>query len=326
MKRLKQIIAILRKIAPSTEPGQLKIMAICFCSAFVLWILTALQKEDHQMTVKVPLEYDYDQSRLSVMDPLPEYVNVDVSGPGWGLVKLYLPYLRNRIAIDLPDDASRKYATSREISSDVREALSGLRVGFISPDTIKFDIDRKIRKKVKVGLNPVSVNLAEGFRVFSEVEAFPDSIVIEGPEKQILAAPDEFLVDLPMETVEGPVNTNIDLTVEETPYLNIFPSKVRVKFDVDEMVTVNYPVNMEIKHFPSDGSAFLLDSVTYIQYNIRKKEKALHLPFRVGVDFLRLNLSDSTIMPEVLSIPKQVENVHLDSGAVKVHFKEKDEG
>ncbi|WP_332919798.1 hypothetical protein [Persicobacter psychrovividus] len=298
-------------------------MGICFLSAFGFWLLTALQKTDHRMVIKVPIGYRYNQSELSVMKPLPAYVQVEVSGEGWNLLKQYSPISDTPIEIILPSDASRKYITSYGLNNDVHEFLREreLHLERILTDTLRFDIDKKVRKKVKLAVEIDSISLAPGYRILSAISTFPDSLELLGPAHLLKKQPDVFHVKLPLNNIEGEVNEQIDIAAQLKPYISIFPSKVRVAFDVDHLVTVNRKIKMELKHFDPKGAWFINDSSTYIQYDIRSRDKDLDLPFRVGLDFWQLD-RDSMVMPDVISIPKHVENVHLDSGAIKILFKQ----
>ena len=72
-----------------------KAVVLCFVAAGVFWLFNAFNKT-YATTIKFPLHFDYNHDKFVPVTPLPNHININVSGNGWDL-------FRNQLGLKLPE-------------------------------------------------------------------------------------------------------------------------------------------------------------------------------------------------------------------------------
>ena len=65
----------------------LRTLVLCFLTAFVFWLLNALNKSGYSTKINYPLEIKYNDSLYIATTPLPKQITVSLSSTGWNLLK-----------------------------------------------------------------------------------------------------------------------------------------------------------------------------------------------------------------------------------------------
>lgn len=157
--------------------------------SFIFWFLSALSKE---MTGRIdyPVRYFNFPEDRALVNELPDFLSLQVNGPGYSIVQTKVGGRREHLNIDL-DKASIKIQEDRDklrfyiLSYSLREQLSEqLRADFgivsIRPDTLHFEFDQVRKKRVPV-VPDINVSTQRQFFVHGEIRCSPDSIEISGP-------------------------------------------------------------------------------------------------------------------------------------------------
>ena len=157
--------------------------------SFIFWFLNAFSKE---MTGRIdyPVRYFNFPEDRALVNELPDYLSLQVNGPGYSIVQTKVGGRREHLNIDL-DKASIKVQEDKDklrfyiLSYSLREQLSGqLRTDFsissIVPDTIHFEFDLISKRMVPV-IPDIDISTQRQYFVHGDILCIPDSIEISGP-------------------------------------------------------------------------------------------------------------------------------------------------
>lgn len=157
--------------------------------AFIFWFLNALSKE-MSGRIEFPVRYINFPEDRALVNELPDYFNLMVTGPGYSIVQTKLGGRKEHLTVDL-DKAGIRVQEDRDklrfyiLSFSLREQLSSqLRTDFsivsIVPDTIQFEFDLVGKRKVPV-IPDIEIITQRQYFVHGDIVCSPDSIEITGP-------------------------------------------------------------------------------------------------------------------------------------------------
>jgi len=157
--------------------------------SFIFWFLNALSKDMTGM-IDYPVRYFNFPENRALVNELPDYLRLQVNGPGYSIVQAKIGGHRGHLNIDL-DKASIKVQEDRAklrfyiLSYSLREQLSDqLRTDFsvfsIEPDTIHFEFDL-ISKRVVPVVPDIEISTQRQYFVHGDILCSPDSVEISGP-------------------------------------------------------------------------------------------------------------------------------------------------
>jgi hypothetical protein len=73
----------------SKKLSNLKVVVLCILAATTFWILNALNKDNYNTIVDYPIQWEFDRENFMPVKPLPESVQIQISGNGWDLLRKY---------------------------------------------------------------------------------------------------------------------------------------------------------------------------------------------------------------------------------------------
>ena len=87
-----------------------KVLILSFLGATTFWFFSALGKQ-YNTRIRYPLEVVFDRDSLVLMQPLEEYVEIDVTGGGWDLFRQSFWFGADPILIEPDNPVSIKFLT-----------------------------------------------------------------------------------------------------------------------------------------------------------------------------------------------------------------------
>ena len=297
-------------------------VALSVLGAAIIWTLSALNKE-YTTIIRCALIFQYDKEGTIEVKPPPSYLEANVTGSGWDLLKQNLTYRRDPITINIDNPLEIKKITGYSIQPMVAEHLQGsISLNFIATDTLNLAIQRILEKKLFVYLDSTTIEVPPSFQIVGPVDWTPDSVLVTGPESFIHAMPDTLMLMLEA-GVSSDYNDNMVLTHVRPDLMKYYPPQVNVHFDVAPYVNQNRAITIDLVNFPTDSSAFINPPQIPLEFEINEDSIRLlrDMDFIVIADFNNMNKKDSTIYVELITTPSYVRDIHLDSTQVKVIFK-----
>lgn len=144
--------------------------------AIIIWLFKSLSAS-YNSEIPVELLYEFPE-KSTALNPLPDHAVVYVTTTGWQLLreKLY----KRQVTLSYNQFEENNLITNNYpelFSSDLPAAFT---VVHISPDTIQFNLEGFVTKKIPVRLDEKIV-FSSGFSLSDTIVLTPDSIFISGP-------------------------------------------------------------------------------------------------------------------------------------------------
>ncbi len=150
--------------------------------AIIIWLFKSLSA-DYNSEIFVELQYEFPEKSTAV-NQLPNHAVVFVTTSGWQLLRE--KFYKREVTLQYAQFDGENLITNdhRELfASDLPPAFN---VVHISPDTIQFQIEGYITKRVPVQLVQ-NILFSPAFSVSDTIEIKPDSILISGPRSIVEA-------------------------------------------------------------------------------------------------------------------------------------------
>ena len=294
---------------------------LCLLAALTFWLLNAMN-DSYTTTVSYPVEFIFDTDRYVPVEPLPEEIQINVSGLGWNLLRNNLGIKVTPVLFNLESPTDIKRISASSMIGTVTDQIDEVQVNFILTDTLYLDIDRLVESKFKLVIDSAALDIAQSHWISSEVLHTPDSVTLIGPELLLESYGDSINVRVDEEEIAENFNEDITIDVTRGHLVTRIPPTVRVTFSVEEFERSNTRVRMTLEDFPEDSSAYLIDHYTNVSYNVAIDDAPLIKSdsFWVAINFKNINPEDSTIAPEILKYPDIIKEVELDTTRFKVIY------
>lgn len=307
--------------------ANLKVALLCFLAAATFWVLNALNKDNYTTLVDYPIELSFDREEFMPVTPVPERIKVEINGNGWDLLRKYFKINETPFAIPIENPAARQFLLSNEIRRALAESITPSNLISIVTDTIKFEIDRVVARRVRIEIDTNAQTLAKNFRVAGEITIEPSSVTIKGPTSKLETLEGVFKIDLGETKINKAFNKilPLDLPKDLADFLTIEEQSVHVRFDVYQMLEGNKRLKLNKQNFPknvviTDEPATII--MTYL-IDERKADELKNLEFEAVVNFNRRDKEDSTLIVDVSPRPPFLENIQFNPQILKLRYENK---
>lgn len=291
--------------ARSARRERIAVFAVAYIMAMSLWFIVNLNG-DYNISINVPIESGNIPTDMALVEDLPEFVQVEVSGDGWKLVNLFNnpPSVRIDITegeVNLFDQVRQRFTVEQDVS-----------VLKVQPFLINIGLEPKISKKIPIRLN-TDIQFTTRYGLIGEMKITPDSLTITGATSQVTdisewVVPDtlvlqnvrdDILSTVTIETIDPLIESDIsaitlsanvsEFTEGETSVyirtrglprgqvINYNPSAVLIRFDVpleqyaEIQNTRPYEVYVPYSKIREDSTGFVTPDIELMatQYQIR---------------------------------------------------------
>lgn len=252
---LNTIQSIARRLRKINE-GRIVIFTVCLAIATVFWFLNALSKE-YTVDLAFPVRYTNMPANKVLANTPPSQFVLKVNSYGFTILRHKLSMAFSPIVFNvneftggrLESSPNTKFsmATRRFINRLSGQVSNELQIIEIQPDTLYFEFDRLVKRKVKVK-PAVSYSFKKQFYPSGLVSSEPDSVLVAGPES---------ILDT-LRFVETSVQsfTELDKTVQqafnlkEYTKLDFQPKRVTVTIPVEEFTQKQLMVPVRVSDVP----------------------------------------------------------------------------
>ncbi len=301
--------------------GNWKVVVLSFLGATVFWFFSALGK-NYDSRINYPIKFVFDSDSLVAVNPLPEYVDVDVSGGGWDLFKETFWFGSDPIIFELDNPAAIRYLTRPTILPIVSDQLDEYRINFLFTDTLFIDIDRKISKYINLQIDSAQISMDEDFRMISSIELIPDTAIIYGPTSFIDTLGSDFIIQLDAESIDKDFDRFVKLGLPEALGIYSDPPTVNVKFEVSSFDRLELETAVEMQNFPEDSSVFITDPKVTVHFVVQSelRQEYFSEDFNIVVDYDLINKADSMAPAIVVFHPEEVIEVEIDPDSLAITY------
>lgn len=301
-----------------------KVVILSFVGATTFWFFSALGK-DYSYRIKYPIEFVFDSDSLVAVKPLPEFVDIDVSGGGWDLFKQTFWFGGDVVQFELDNPAAIRYLTRPTILPIITEQLNAFRINFLFTDTLFIDIDRKSFKKVYLKIDSTKIDMEPDYRIISNIQLTPDTALIYGPTSFLDSLKPVHFVPIDVDELDKDFDRFIKLGLPEVFDIHSDPPTINVKFDVERYERLTLSTKVELLNFPDDSSVFVANPNVTLQFVVQESLEETFFPddFKVVVDFSMINRMDSTAPAMVVFQPDHALEVEVIPDSLVISYVQK---
>ncbi|MEX1241984.1 MAG: hypothetical protein WEB30_19855 [Cyclobacteriaceae bacterium] len=296
-----------------------KAVVLCVVTATVFWFFNALNKT-YTTNINFPLIFDYDNENFIPVDGLPQYVRLNVTGNGWELFKRSTGVKMDPLQIPLEKPEEVKKIVGNGLTFAFANQLNGLEINHVLSDTLYLDLEPKVGRWVKLALDSIQYNIKQGFGLTSEIAVMPDSTYIVGPKRIVERIKEPIRLNIPQRNIDEHYIEYIDVELPIQEVISRDPPAVSVMFNVEEMITVEDSISLDVENIPASVSEVM---------TTRKLPVVLSIPEsfmqELKIDSVKavLDLKDfkggtAKILPRVDGLPPYSTVVKIDSVVVKL--------
>jgi YbbR domain-containing protein len=211
-----------------TRDWRLRTVAILL--AIGMWLFVNGGQRSQQNTMQVPVRYRGLPQSMIILGPRPEFVDVQLSGPGT-LLSLLDP---GRLALRLDLAGVSPGQIDFKIDPTMFAVPRQVAVDRISPATITLDVDRMLQRELPVRVD-VRGPVTSGYAIPS-VEVTPPTVAVFGPG-QILSKLENIQTD-PVDVRDATEDFSRTLGLVSAGQMVTMPmTEVQAKFKIQEVMT-----------------------------------------------------------------------------------------
>ena len=242
------------------------VFLVCVGIATSFWFLNVLNK-DYKVELSFPVKYTNLPKNKNLANKPPQKFILEAHAHGFSILrhKLSLAFSPlifnvNQFAGRMVEEADRSSwaIPSQRFIAPISDQLSNeLRISRIWPDTLYFEFDQIVEKRVKV--NPkLKIDFKKQYYQNGEIRTRPDSVLVSGP-KSILDTLQYVQTKFQIhKKVDRTIQRNVSL--EDSELFDYHPKRVALNIPVEEFtekqleipIAVNgLPENLKINLFPA---------------------------------------------------------------------------
>ncbi len=285
----------------------------------LFWLLNELNKESIS-DITYPVRYNNLDSRKILVNEVPNSLILKVQAPGYTLLKSKLSPRLIPINLDMRSYLLRQ---NEMLSSDyflltkdlhgrfTRRLASDIKILEIQPDTIFFQFDSVIYKKVPV-VADISYSLLRQFMLRDEIRTTPDSMGMTGPGKILDTLQYINTVHESYQELNNTVQQEIKLV--RIPKITYDQKEVLMTIPVEQFTEANLRIPIETVHVPDSIILKTFPnqvSLTCIAGLSDYEKLSAHL-FRVEVNFESIDFSlGDKLKVNIVSSPEFVQSIRI---------------
>lgn len=295
-----------------------KALALCVFAATIFWIFSALNK-DYSTNLSFPLQVEFDATKYVAAEPLPSRLIANVNGNGWELLRKSLGLKVPTIQYPLERPTEVRKIPGSALSPYLASQLSVLQLNFIVADTLRFHIEPKVSRKVKLVADTRSVTFKKNFGMTSRAVVLPDTLLLEGPQSYIDALKDTLWVQPRASRISSHFRESVEVLVDHQDFISRNPPVVEVIFEVGAIEEIILTIKLQKPKSASvaepdldsvqcmfvipqqEKDRFEIDAMeieaTFKPQSMKRGDSLAVLPLLTGVpDYARLVRVDSVLL------------------------------
>jgi hypothetical protein len=277
-----------------------KVFLVFVMMSTFFWLLIKFSKQ-YTSIVKFPITYISIPDGVVWGDRGEEYLYMSTTSSGFQ----HLAYVLDRKEIELDLSKLRSLGNDQyfllpreQISSIIQQFPSDLGLIYRSPDSIFFDLSKKIDKKIPVVLHD-SLLLAPSFQFAKEVVVFPDSITISGPTS-LVSKIDKIETELYFkDNIRESSTSAVMLKSLDIDKVELSDEKVDVTILVEQFTQNSINVPIIIRNVPKGYLLKIFPDKVKVTFNtsLSNFESVKQSSFRIVADYNKIKEGNSHIIP-----------------------------
>ena len=242
----------------SLDNSKIRIFILCFIISFFIWLFQYFNAE-HTTTLDFPIAVKTKTvpNQLIHTEKPPETIQVNVTGPGWSLLKyLFLP--APPLVFDLEHPLRETNLRTKELLPQFSTVYNDITVNEIMEDTVHFRYDTLTQKEVLIVVDSARIQLSPNHRIVSKLNYRPHSFTLTAPSTHMNIYPDTHFVRIAERGIQEDFEDDFEIDYLRNRTLStINRDRVYVSFEVQPFNVYIRHLKLKLKYFPK---AVRLDS------------------------------------------------------------------
>ena len=324
MNTLLQFFRHFYRSALRKEKRDWQIITYCIMVSGLFWFLNAMGKV-YQHTLKVPVDYHYNQKLYVPVASLPDYVEVKAEGKGWDMLRAMWAKNPSHLEVNIQKPLTTLNLYPREWQRQMREMMPSVKLSGIVTDSIFCRFDPIESRDIPLIADLKDFSLKAGFRIASPVKITPSSVRFTGAASLVRSLPPQLPVQISGNNVQESVDQNVSLDFQEeyprNELLQYGPETVNVHFSVRSALEDELEIPVQVLNQSSHPGLFLKENKVLIQYlvAIPDRDKIQASGFQLVADMASFNPADSTVELQLRKWPVQVSDAHPGIEKIRVY-------
>lgn len=308
----------------SKRISDLKVVVLCIAAATTFWILNALNKDNYSTIVDYPISWEYDEDNYMAVKPLPESIPIQISGNGWDLLRKYFNLNEPPFIINLAEPSLRNFILTADLKRPLGEFLTPTQLEGLLEDSIQFQIDKIITRKLRPVLDSMTFSLAEHAEIEGKISFTPERITIAGPSSLIESFEGVFPISLDKAKISENYSQTVplELTRNLSDFLTLKESEINVEFKLVNFLEGNKRLRIKKLNFPRTVRLASEDITPIMTYLIeeRRVNELRDIEFEAILDYAKRDRTDSTIKIAVTPQPSFLKNIKVEPAILKLSY------
>lgn len=230
------------------------IVVISVIFSIILWVSISLSN-DYYATFKIPLKVVNFPPGYTTGTDIPNFISVKLKGQGWKLISFYIARESDYI-ISAGKEKGKRVVNLTNYLTDNKWLSSDVDVIDITPDTLSFNLEKIISKKVPIIPN-LNLEFKDGYGLASPIRVYPESTTVYGPVDKIRKMRAASTADAKLSNLDQKIEKNVLLA--NVPDISYEKSYVTVGLDVQKIVQKNFDgIPVRVIDVPNDRQVLLL--------------------------------------------------------------------
>ncbi len=230
------------------------IVVLSIIFSIIIWGSISLSN-DYYATFKIPVKLTNFPAGFTTGSSVPKYVSIKLKGKGWRLIALSIG-AKSDYSISVGNDTGKRYVNLYNYQTENQWLSNDINVIDFSPDTLSFDVERVIHKKLEI-YPDLKMEFKTGYGLGSPIKISPDSTIVYGPASKLITLNSISTKEINLKSLDN--QTVMQMPLEDLQGIYYSNPTVTVTFNVQKIVEKKFKdVTVEIRDVPRDRNVVLL--------------------------------------------------------------------
>lgn len=312
---------------------KLVIYLICVGIATIFWFLNALNKE-YSVDLTFPVKYtNFPDNKILANTP-PDHLTLKVNSYGFTILRHKLSMAFSPLVFNVDEFTNNQmensdnerftYNTRLFIAQFSDQVSNELRITEIQPDTISFQFDRIVTKKIKVEPN-ITYELKKQYYLNNTIKTTPDSVEVSGPESVLDTLKSIKTKFQHYRELDQSTQRNVQL--EEYDNLTISPKRVVLNIPVEEFTEKQLYVPITVSNLPDSIHVTLFPNQARISFLAGLSQFSEIVPgdFELNVSYTDIQEKKELLQLQLKKQPPHILSVSVQPESVEYLIEKKDD-
>lgn len=294
---------------------------ICVVIATGFWLLSALSKQ-YAGSILVPVRYTNPPKDKVISNQLVDTIEVEVRTSGFRLLAYEFSAIDEPVWIDMRKlSRSRKdgyyyIATNQRLEDFSQQLAPGTIITRVAPDTIYFNFNKKVSKKVPVRLHPKSqIIFRDEYQLKDSIDIEPSIVVVSGAPSVIQKLEYINTEKIVLKDVDDDISRKLRLDPSINPNLiDLSDKTVRITMKVTRFTEGSIELPVEVINLPPDYSIRTFPDKVTVKYQVPLSEYENIKPqmFAAIADYGKIRKEQGTkLKVELVKYPVNIKHVRV---------------